>query len=135
MTTKVLDIEEMQELLDELVFKPFAQEGWSFEVELDEKDSNYVILTLVNGFGRDSRSFDFGSDTDDWSLMDGRRQTFTERHVGLWIAVPDELYKAAVHLVAYAGAHESVEWLRRWEDQQAVIMHDPHEDGDVEVKL
>lgn len=136
MTDTLLSLEDMQEILDDVVFKPFGQEGWHFVINRHDKEPGVVMLTLVNSFARDAREFDFGAEEDDWTLMDGREQTFTERQIGLAICTEKELYAAVAHLTSYAFAHEALEWLRRWgPNNEAIMLHDPHKDGDVLVKL
>lgn len=136
MTETLLSLDDIQEVLDDIVFKPFAQEGWYFTIEVDSSDQNYVILSLVHETARDSRSHDYAAEWDDWSAMEcGRRQTATERHLGLMLLTEQDVQDAVTHLICYFMAHEGLEWTRRWKDNELVMLHDPHEDGDVRVEL
>jgi hypothetical protein len=135
--TEVLSIEDMQEHLEDVILRPFGQEQtFHFTIEEDEDNVNFLLLTLTNNFAWDSRTFDFAVEDFCGSMLDMHSQTFTRsfyRHSKLTL---QDLDMEVVHLTAYAFAHESLEWLRRWEGNDAVLIYDPHsDDGDVQVVI
>lgn len=139
--TTLLDVEDVQMFLDdELVYLPNGQQGWHFTIDTGEDGDydilpDYWMLVLVNNFARHSREHDFNSETDDWTMLDGKTQRFAMQFLATELKDPERLRYCVAKLVAYAGAHEALEWLRQWVGVEAVMVHDPHEDGDVVVHL
>jgi hypothetical protein len=134
MTTKTIATQDdVDEWLELVVFKPFAQEGWEITGEVTPSGS--LVLAVRNPLARDSRTFVFDADTDDWTLMDGRPQTFSRAWPMYSIDGPEAFYAKVAEIVAWAGAHEALEWLRVWRGRDVAMIHDPHEDGEPTVML
>lgn len=134
---KPLLIEDIQEILDDIIFRPFGQDQtWYFTAsEDDEIPEGYIRLMLTNNFAWNSRDFDFTDESIEYNAFDMHSQYFAQNYLRLTIVTKTDLYNALAQLVAWAFAHESLEWLRYWEGNEAIMLHDPHTDGEVQVSL
>lgn len=126
---KRLDVNDIACYLEErVVFQPFGQRHWDFSVE---EEAGLVFLVCRNHFARDSRTHEFDREEEDdpWTYLDSSMQSTT-----IPISVPIsevELRKLLAMMAAQFLAHEALEWLRI----DGEMPHDPHEDGDVWVKM
>lgn len=116
--------DDADELTERIVLNPYGAGEWEVFATVA---SHGVTVTARNNFARDSRSHDFGADTDDWTMLDGRVQSFSKSYGDRDCGTVDQLRMRICEVVAWAGAHEMLEWLREWNDQnEAVLIHDPH---------
>jgi hypothetical protein len=121
-----MDIYEIQELLEDVTFRPFAKAPWSWYAE---SITDGIKISLEDSFARDSSNFDPFEEIDDWTMLDGKKQTF--EMIFSWPESPEKLRKMVAELASYALAHEALEWLW-WGDQKA---YDPHKNPDVSVRI
>lgn len=122
-----LPLEDIDRLLECVVFRPFAQYPWDVSAE---EDGASLLIRVTNRFARDSTGFDPFAETDDWTVMDAGTQDFT-RAVS-WPTSEAELRHRVAETIGYAAAHEALEWCW-WGDD--TLVHDAHRDGDVSVRI
>jgi hypothetical protein len=141
-TVTALTVEAANDILDRLKFWPFGtSHSGAFYIEEAANPDNgdlFARTLHMRKMGFDSRAWNFG-DEDDSDLYEDNidienlhTQDFqiNLRHSDL----DDEeaLLHRVCELVAYAMAHEGLEWLRH---ADGTLVHDPHTDSDVQVTL
>lgn len=118
----MLTEDAIDDLLQDTEFAPQGAGSWRFEY--DTPDGEGLTLRLIHNLCRDSRTYDWDADFDDFDpLRDGRDQAF--QLTVDWPADDQTLASELVKLVAYAGAHEALEWIRI----RGVLPADPHGAG------